>query len=109
MNPWDAIGALILGWHKAGQLQGWLRLCFGIAFSSTLAFGFAAGTSLFANQGWPVSVGAGLVSASSVALAAYLHANQKLTQGITIAVPQEIVNAQFDKEGKGPTVITSGG
>lgn len=100
----EALGAIILGWHKQGQLQGWLRLLFSISFSFSLGFNCASGTVLVASGTGLHALGAGLLSGSAMALVAYQSASKDITKGTVVAVPQEIVDAEFDKESRGPMV-----
>ena len=105
MGVFEAIARIILGWHKAGQLQGWLRLLFGIGFSFFVTFNSVAGASLAAGSTWSVGVGRGMIAAAAMALIAFFRANKELTKDIVVAVPQSTVRDQFDpKTGQGPMV-----
>ena len=106
MDPFKAIADIILGWHKAGQLQGWLRLIFGMTSSYLITFNVVAGSVLGTTQSWPMGIGAGMVAGGAFAFVAYRHADKDLVKGITVAVPQKTVEASFDeKTGQGPLVV----
>lgn len=111
MGPWDAVGEAIGGWFKAkklGQffehLNDWLKLIFSMGFSYAITFSFVCGTALVGGAGWPVAIGSGMISGAAMALVAFLRAKKELTQGVTLAVPQGVAEAQFDGQGRGPMV-----
>lgn len=109
MDPLQTLADLILGWHKAGLVQGWLKLLFGITFSFWVSFNTVAGGCLVSGLGWPISLGSGMVAGAAMSLVAFLRANPRLTSGVVVAVPQAAVQNQFNEKGSGPTVITASG
>lgn len=109
VDPFGALAEIILGYHKSGILQGWLKLLFGIGFSFAISFNTACGAMLVAHAGWQVSIGTGMCTAAAMAFLAFLRANQELTAGVVVAVPQRTTTDQFDSKGSGPEVITASG
>lgn len=102
MDPFSAVADIIVAWHKAGQLQGWLRLLFSITFSYGLGFSTACGTALVATDSWTIGIGSGFLMGAAMALVAYQAANKDITKGTVIAVPQKTVEDRFTSDGRGP-------
>lgn len=104
MDPLRALADIVVGWHAAGQLQGWLRLLFGITFSFAVTFNTVCGGALATGGDVSVSVGMGMVSGAAMAAVAFFRANKKLTEGVVVALPQKTVEDQITPDGRGPMV-----
>lgn len=104
-DPFAALARIIVGYHDAGIVQGWLRLLFSIGFSFFLTFCSVSGTAWAAEASWRRGFGLGLISASALAFVAYRNASQKLIKGTIVAVPQSVLEDQFNKDtGQGPNI-----
>lgn len=108
-DPLGAIADIVVGFHNSGIAGRWGKLIFGILMSFWLSFNTACGAALIAKQGWPISIGLGMITGSAMALTAYLRANPGLTKGIVIAVPQQTAADAVNSRGQGPEVITEKG
>ena len=105
-DPFAALARIIVGYHDAGIAQGWLRLLFSISFSFFLTFCTVAGTAWAAETSVRRGLGLGLISASAMAFVAYRNASAKITKGTVVAVPQQVVEDEFNPQtGQGALVV----
>ena len=86
MNPWSAIGDLILGYWKAKKIQQWITLIFQMSLSATVTLLFVAGTVLTSTGSFALGFGSGM-SASAVVLV-YFFRRSPLTKGMMLVAPQ---------------------
>lgn len=103
-DPFVALADLIVGWHKASQLQAWLKLIGGCLLSFWLTFNTVCGGALIAHVPVPVAIGYGMTVGSAMAYVAFLRANPKLVAGITVAVPTDTATDRIDPKGNGPII-----
>lgn len=94
MNPFNAIGELVLGLIKARRLQAWCSLVFELAFSAVVSFLYVCGTALVAGQPAPVAIGAGMVMAATSCMLVYRRS--PATRGMTVALPGEEANTELN-------------
>lgn len=106
-DPFAAIADIIVGWHKAGQLEGWLKLLFSVSYSFVISFCTASGASLVAGGSGKASLGYGLLSGAAMSFVSFQNASSKLTKGITVVVPQETITDRNTVNGQGPMISQS--
>lgn len=96
MDPFSAIGTVVVGLIRNGQIQNWCRLLASLLMSGAVTFLFIFGASLLAlyEKGgitpvWDIvlSVGAACTSTSGVLM--YLWQTDPATKGIPIAFPSK--------------------
>jgi hypothetical protein len=87
VNPWSAIGDLILGYWKTKRLLQWGTLIFQMGLSATVTLLFVAGTVLTTTGSFALGFGSGM-SASAVVLV-YFFRRSPLTKGMMLVAPQD--------------------
>lgn len=87
MDPFNAIGNVILGVYKERKVQAWVKLIFTMGFSAGTTFLYVTGGSLAATKSWPISIGSGMIS--SAVILTVLFRRSDLTKGMIVALPAE--------------------
>lgn len=96
MNPWSAIGDLILGYWKTKRLLQWWTLIFQMGLSALVTFLFVAGSTLTATRSFALGFGAGMV-ASAVVLV-YFFRRSALTQGMMLVAPEDEATKELNSD-----------
>src|SRR6266850_6164112 len=87
MDPFNAIGNLVLGIYKEGKAQKWIKLLFTLGFSATTTFLYVTGGALASTRSWPISIGSGMIS--SAVILTVLFRRSDLTKGMIVALPAD--------------------
>lgn len=105
-DPFSALAKIIVGYHDAGIIQGWLRLLFSMSASFFITFSIVAGGAWASGTTATRGAGLGLVMAGAMAFRAYLAAPKAIVKGTVLVVPQETVEDANNKAtGQGPLTV----
>jgi len=111
MDPLNALASLIVGWQRTGKMlqfadnfRRYASGLVGLAISWTLGYCGGKGGALIAGKPEALATGIGLLTAGACMLVAFTRSRAAFAD-IIIATPQNVVAAQVDERGSGPTVI----
>lgn len=104
MDPFNAIGGLILGWLKNKALQGWIKLLFTMFFSAGVSFLFICGSMLVSTRDWAVSIGTGMI-VSSITVTV-LFRTSPLTKKMMVVLPADEAKQEIQTDVQ---IINKGG
>src|SRR5258707_10159064 len=94
MDPFHAIGEVVLGIYKERKVQNWCKLIFTLSFSAITTFLYVTGGSLAATRSWPISIGSGMVSAAVIMTVLFRRSD--LTKGMIVALPAEEAKTEIN-------------
>lgn len=98
MNPFDALGSVILGIFRHKATQAWIRLLVSVLVTSFVTFTGVLGATILASYATfgalgALIVGLGTASLSTASAVFYLWMRSPLTKKIPIALPQQVLKA----------------
>jgi len=96
MDPFHAIGEVVLGIYKERKVQRWCVLLFTMGFSGVNTFLFVTGTALVSSRSWPIAVGSGMIS--SAVILTVLFRRSDLTKGMTVALPEDEAKTELNTD-----------
>lgn len=88
LDPFRALGEIVVGLHRTGKLNKWFELLFSMFWSYGVAFSFAMGTALRLGDSALPALGAGLIAGAGAVCAVFFAS--PLTRGMVVSVPRGV-------------------
>jgi hypothetical protein len=92
MDVFQGLASFVLGRLKESAYSLWFRLIFSLIFSATVTGTFVTGAVTLKTGSLVIGFASGLMSSSLIMLAVFQ--GSKLSKGLTIAVPKEIIDTE---------------